>query len=101
MRIIIRRENPHPGAQLSLFEQQEGKRYQVIATNTPGTEVQLREAAHRTQARVEDRIRCGKNTGLAHLPSRDYAINQAWCVAVSLACDLLAWLQLACLPHSG
>jgi hypothetical protein len=97
MRIIIRRENPHPGAQLSLFEQHAGKRYQVIATNTPGTEVQFLEAAHRTQARVEDRIRCGKNTGLAHMPSRDYAINQAWCVAVSLACDLLAWLRLLAL----
>ncbi len=97
MRIIIRRENPHPGAQLSLFEQQEGKRYQVIATNTPGTDIQFREAAHRTQARVEDRIRCGKNTGLAHLPSRDYAINQAWCTAVSMACDLLAWLRLLAL----
>lgn len=97
MRIIIRRENPHPGAQLSLFEQHAGKRYQVIATNTPGTEIQFREAAHRTQARVEDRIRCGKNTGLAHLPSRDYAINQAWCATVSLACDLLAWLRLLAL----
>jgi Transposase DDE domain group 1 len=97
MRIIIRRENPHPGAQLSLFEQHAGKRYQVIATNIPGTEVQFLEAAHRTQARVEDRIRCGKNTGLAHLPSRDYAINQAWCAAVSLACDLIAWLRLLAL----
>ncbi len=35
MRILIRRENPHPGAQLTLFEQHEGKRYQVTATNTP------------------------------------------------------------------
>jgi hypothetical protein len=52
------------------------------------------EAAHRTQARAEDR--CGKNTGLRHLP-RDPAINQAWCTAVSLACDLLAWLQLLAL----
>jgi DDE family transposase len=94
MRIIIRRENPHPGAQLSLFEQQQGKRYQVIATNTPTRQIQFLKAAHRTQARVEDRIRCGKNTGLNHLPSRDYAINQAWCAAVSLACDLLAWLRL-------
>jgi hypothetical protein len=93
MRIIIRRENPHPGAQLSLFEQHAGKRYQVIATNTPSGPIQFLEAAHRTQARVEDCIRCGKNTGLAHLPSRDYAINKAWCTAVSLACDLLAWLR--------
>ena len=35
MRILIRRENPHPGAQLTLFEQHEGKRYQVTATSTP------------------------------------------------------------------
>ncbi len=35
MRILIRRENPHPGVQLTLFEQHEGKRYQVTATNTP------------------------------------------------------------------
>ena len=102
MRIIIRRENPHPGAQLSLFEQHAGKRYQVIATNTPATNtpsggIQFREAAHRTQARVEDRIRCGNNTGLAHLPSHDYPINQAWCAAVSLACDLPAWLRLLAL----
>jgi Transposase DDE domain group 1 len=69
MRITIRRENLHPGAQLSLFEQHAGKRYQVIATNTPSGPLQFLDAAHRTQARVEDRIRCGKNTGLKHLPA--------------------------------
>ena len=97
MRLILRRENPHPGAQLSLFEQHAGKRYQVIATNTPTGQIQFLEARHRTQARVEDRIRCGKDTGLSHLPSRVYAINQAWCVAASIACDLLAWLRLLAL----
>jgi hypothetical protein len=97
MRILIRRENPHPGAQLSLFEQHEGKRYQVTATSTPGGQVQFLEARHRTQARVEDRIRCGKSTGLGHLPSRDYKVNAAWCQAASIACDLLAWLRLLAL----
>jgi hypothetical protein len=97
MRILIRRENPHPGAQLSLFEQHEGKRYQVTATNTPGGQVQFLEARHRTQARVEDRIRCAKQTGLGHMPSRDYAVNTAWCQAASIACDLLAWLRLLAL----
>jgi Transposase DDE domain group 1 len=97
MRILIRRENPHPGAQLSLFEQHEGKRYQVTATSTPGGQVQFLEARHRTQARVEDRIRCGKSTGLGHLPSRDYKVNTAWCQAASIACDLLAWLRLLAL----
>jgi hypothetical protein len=31
------------------------------------------------------------------VPSRDYAINQAWCAAVSIACNLLAWLRLLAL----
>jgi hypothetical protein len=97
MRILIRRENPHAGAQLSLFEQHEGKRYQVTATNTPRGQVQFLEARHRTRARVEARIRCGKDTGLRHLPSRDYTVNTAWCQAASIACDLLAWLRLPAL----
>jgi Transposase DDE domain group 1 len=97
MRILIRRENPHPGAQLTLFEQHEGKRYQVTVTNTPRGQIQFLEARHRTQARVEDNIRCAKSTGLGHLPSRDYKINTAWCQAASIACDLLAWLRLLAL----
>jgi Transposase DDE domain group 1 len=97
MRILIRRENPHPGAQLSLFEQHEGKRYQVTATSTPRGQIQFLEARHRTQARVEDKIRCAKSTGLRHLPSRDYSVNTAWCQAASIACDLLAWLRLLAL----
>ncbi len=32
MRLIVRRERPHPGAQLSLFEQREGFRFPVTAT---------------------------------------------------------------------
>lgn len=97
MRILIRRENPHPGAQLTLFEQHNGKRYQVTVTNTPRGQIQFLEARHRTQARVEDNIRCAKSTGLGHLPSRDYTINTAWCQAASIACDLLAWLRLLAL----
>jgi hypothetical protein len=31
---------------------------------------------------AEDRIRCAKDTGLRRLPSREFAINQAWCVAL-------------------
>jgi Transposase DDE domain group 1 len=94
MRMIARRENPHPGAQLSLFEQCQGYRFQLTATNLTGLTVQLLEATHRVQARVESRIRCGKDTGLRRLPSKSFAINSAWCVVVALACDLLAWLAL-------
>jgi len=94
MRLIARREPISPGAQPSLFEQINGYRFQVVATNTPGGQLQRLEARHRVHARVEDRIRCAKDTGLAHLPSRDYNINTAWCVAVAIAADLLAWTQL-------
>src|ERR1019366_3405332 len=52
---------------------------------------------HRAQARVEDRIRGAKATGLRHLPSRNYQVNTAWCQAASIACDLLAWLRLLAL----
>ena len=93
-RVIVRRERPHPGAQLSLFEERDGWRYTAIITNTQAGAVQWLEARHRAHARVEDRIRCAKDTGLRRLPSREFAINQAWCVAVAIACDLIAWLQL-------
>ena len=103
MRVIVRRERPHPGAQLSLFEEADGWRYQIFATNTPvgagGKLGQLAylEARHRAHARVEDCIRNAKNTGLGHLPSKHYQLNQAWCIAAAIAADLLAWLRLLCL----
>jgi hypothetical protein len=97
LRIICRREKPHPGAQLSLFEEIDGWRYQLTATNTPGKNAQFLEARHRPHARVEDRIRCGKETGLGHLPSASIEINRAWCVAATIAADLLCWLRLLCL----
>jgi hypothetical protein len=97
MRIICRRERPSSGAQLSLFEAADGWRYQLIATNTPTGQPVFLEARHRPHARVEDRIRCAKDTGIEHLPSKSYEINQAWCVAAMIACDLLCWLRLLCL----
>lgn len=98
MRIICRRERPSSGAQLSLFEAADGWRYQPIATNTPTGQPAFLEARHRPHARVEDHIlRCAKDTGIEHLPSKSYDINQAWCVAAMIACDLLCWLRLLCL----
>ncbi|HSS22985.1 MAG TPA: transposase [Mycobacterium sp.] len=82
---------------MSLFEATDGWRYQLIATNTPTGQPVFLEARHRPHARVEDRIRCAKNTGIEHLPSKSYEINQAWCVAAMIACDLLCWLRLLCL----
>jgi hypothetical protein len=99
-RFIVRRERPHPGAQLSLFDTIEGMRHQVMATDTPvGSEegcgpIQFLEARHRGHARVEDRIRCGKDTGFGRFPSRVFAINTAWLELALTAVDLLAWTQL-------
>lgn len=100
MRVIVRREHPHPGAQLSLFEEADGWRYQAFATNTQAGQVGFLEARHRAHARVEDRIRHAKDTGLGRFPSRAYAINQAWLTVVAIAADLTAWLRLLALPDS-
>jgi hypothetical protein len=97
MRVIVRRERPHPGAQLSLFEERDGWRYTAFATNTRVGSVQWLEVRHRAHARVEDRIRCAKDTGLRRLPSREFAINQAWCLAAAIAADLICWLRLVAL----
>ncbi|MFG2639348.1 transposase, partial [Streptomyces sp. NPDC048362] len=95
-RIIVRRERPHPGAQLSLFDLDEGTRHQVFLTDTPHGEGSLQhlEARHRAHARVEDRIRCGKSTGLGRFPSRHFAINTAWLELALTAVDLLTWAQV-------
>jgi len=90
-------ERPSAGAQLCALEEADGWRYQLFATNTGRGQPDFLEARHRSHARVEDRIRCGKSTGLEHLPSSSMAINQAWCVAATIAADLLCWLRLLCL----
>jgi hypothetical protein len=97
MRIVCRRERPSAGAQLCALEEADGWRYQLFATNTGRGQPGFLEARHRAHARVEDRIRCGKATGLDHLPSTSMAINRAWCVAATIAADLLCWLRLLCL----
>jgi hypothetical protein len=92
-RILVRRERPHPGAQLDAFEERDGWRYQCIATDTAVGQLAFLDARHRAHARVEDRIRTGKDTGLGRFPSRQFGINAAWLTAVTLAVDLLAWTQ--------
>ncbi len=94
MRVIVRRERPHPGAQLSLFEERDGWRYQAIATNTTTGQLAFLEARHRTHARVEDRIRHAKDTGLRRFPSREFKINQTWLMLTAVAADLTAWTRL-------
>ena len=89
---ICRRERPHPGARLS-FTDDHGYRFQVFITNQQGRRIERLEQLHRHHAVVEDRIRCGKHTGLANLPFRAFQANAAWLELVLCAQDLLAWTQ--------
>ena len=93
MRVIVRRELPHPGATLDAFEIRDGYRYQAFTTNTRRGQLAVLEARHRAHARVEDRIRTGKDTGLGRMPSRHEAINAVWLELALIAADLLALTQ--------
>jgi hypothetical protein len=95
-RFLVRRERPHPGAQLSLFDTIEGYRHQAIATDTPlgAGPLTWTEARHRAHARVEDRIRCGKDAGIGRFPSRVFAINAAWLELALTGIDLVCWMQM-------
>jgi Transposase DDE domain group 1 len=94
MRVIARRERPHPGAQLRLTDE-DGWRITCFATNTrgPGWTLAALEARHRQRARAEDRIRNLKDTGLRNLPFHTFAQNQIWLEIIALAADLLVWTQ--------
>jgi Transposase DDE domain group 1 len=91
-RLIVRRERPHPGAQLS-FTDHDGYRFQAILTDQDDHGIAVIERRHRRRARVEDRIRDDKDTGLAKLPFRDFALNEVWLQVVLLAHDLIVWTQ--------
>ena len=51
------------------------------------------ERRHRQRARVEDGIREDKDTGLARLQFREFALNEVWLEIVLLAHDLIIWTQ--------
>jgi hypothetical protein len=95
-RLVCRRERPHPGAQLSLFDTHTGWRHTCFITNTAGSDIAALELRHRGHARVEDRVRCWKDCGLANLPFDGFARNQAWVAVSIIAGALLAWSQLVC-----
>jgi len=101
-RVIVRRERPHPGAQLSLFDMIQGYRHTAFITAprsgdealTAGIDaLELRQRRH---ARIEDRIRQAKAAGLANLPCKEAAENNAWLECVLAAADLVVWSKLIC-----
>jgi len=65
MRVIPRKERPHPGAQLRITDI-DGHRITAFATNTRRGQLADLELRHRRRARCEDRIRLAKNTGLTN-----------------------------------
>ena len=96
MRVIIRKERPHPGAQLR-FTDIGGHRFTAFATDARTGQLADLELRHRRRARCEDRIRCAKDTGLRNMPLHGFDQNQIWCEIVALACELLAWMAMLAL----
>jgi hypothetical protein len=100
-RLILRKERPHPGAQLRITDA-DGLRITGFLTNTapggPGGQLADLELRHRRHARVEDRIRAAKDTGLRNLPFHDADQNRIWVAISALAQDLLAWCARLALP---
>ena len=99
MRVILRRELPHQGAQLR-FEDVGGYRLTAFATNTKVGQLADLEVRHRLRTRCEDRIRCAKDAGRDRFPLQGFAQNRTWCLIVALACDLLAFSQLLALTST-
>jgi hypothetical protein len=100
-RLVVRREHPSRGAryrQLAICEV-DGLRYTAVLTNTPTLAADRLEHRHRLHARVEDRIKDGKDTGLDHLPYPDLASNRIWLAIVALAQTLLAHTARLALPR--
>jgi len=96
MRVIVRKERPHPGAQLR-FTDLNGHRFTAFATDARRGQLADLELRHRRRARCEDRIRNAKDTGLRNLPLHGFAQNQLWCELVAMASELLAWTAMLAL----
>jgi hypothetical protein len=96
MRLIVRKERPHPRAQLRITDA-DGLRLTSFATNTTDMPIAALEPRHRQRARAENRIRAARATGLRNLPLHDTAQNRIWLEIVQLALDLLAWMPMLAL----
>jgi hypothetical protein len=96
IRLIVRKERPHPGAQLRITDA-DGMRITCFATNTLNRPIAQLELRHRLRARAEDRIRAARATGLRNLPLHTSAQNKVWMEIVQIALDLLAWMPMLAL----
>ncbi|MEZ5230332.1 MAG: IS1380 family transposase [Acidimicrobiales bacterium] len=92
-RLIVRRERPHPGAQLTLFDTIEGRRHTAFITDTAGGDIAGLELRQRQRARAENVIRDTKACGLANLPFDCIVSNDLWMQLCFAANDLLCWAR--------
>jgi hypothetical protein len=95
-RMIVRREIPHPGAQLT-FTDIDGRRFQAFITDQTDPDIAYLEALQRGRGRAEKLICNLKDTGCTNLPSAEFQINAAWLTTAMIAHDLLVWVQSLCL----
>jgi len=95
-RLIVRRERPHPGAQFQVFDAH-GYRHTAFITDQDGIDIAVLELRHRRRAKVEDEIRCGKDTGMRNLPFAAFEHNRVWLELSLIAQELLAWTRALCL----
>lgn len=100
IRLIVRKERPHPGAQLRLTDA-DGMRLTCFPTNTLGRPIAELELRHRLRARAEDRSRAARATGLRNLPLHRTAQNRIWLEIVQIALDLLAWMPMLALTGTA
>lgn len=91
IRVIVRRERRHPGAQLRLWDHPD-HRFCVFVTNSDGDPAEL-DRRHRAHARVEDWVKRLKDCGLTRMPFGDFSPNAAWTLVVALASNLSGWTQ--------
>ena len=95
-RLIARRTKLKEGDQQS-FSDHDGYRLAVFITDQEDQDIRQLDLIHRGHARVEDRIREGKDCGLRNLPFQSFEHNQMWLWLVQLAQDLIAWAKQLCL----
>jgi hypothetical protein len=79
-------------------------RIQAIVDDIPegllGGQTAGLEVNHRQHARLEDRIREAKSTGLRNFPCRGWEENQAWLQALLTTCDLVCRTKvIGCTGH--
>jgi hypothetical protein len=91
-RLVVRRERPHPGAQLSLFDDLEGWRHTAFITDQTGDIAHL-ELRHRQRGRAGSVIRDLKACGMANLPFDCAVNNETWCRLAATALNLLSWAR--------